>query len=121
MLLSKEFKFDSAHHLPNYHGKCEKLHGHTYKLRVTIGGEPDSEGMIKDFAEVKKIVQEKVLKELDHKNLNEVIDNPSAENIAVWIWKELKSELSLFEIQVWETEDSSVIVQRKDIEDNKEF
>lgn len=115
MLLSKEFKFHSAHFLPSYHGKCENLHGHTYKLRVTIEGQPDEEGMIKDFVEVKKIVQEKVIDKVDHFNLNEIIKNPSAENIAVWIWQQLKEDLNLFEIQVWETETASVTVGRQDI------
>ena len=115
MLLSKEFKFDAAHFLPKYHGKCEKLHGHTYKLRVTIEGQPDKEGMIKDFVEVKKIVQEKVLDKVDHSNLNELIPNPSAENIAVWVWQQLKEDLNLFEVQVWETETSSVTIGKNDI------
>lgn len=115
MLLSKEFKFDAAHFLPNYHGKCEKLHGHTYKLRITIEGQPNEEGMILDFVEMKKIVQEKVINKLDHENLNEIIKNPSAENIAIWIWRQLKNELNLFEIQVWETETSSVTIGRDDV------
>ena len=49
MLLIKEFEFDAAHYLPEYHGKCEKLHGHTYKLVVKLEGQPDAEGMVMDF------------------------------------------------------------------------
>ena len=45
MLLTKDFTFDAAHNLVNYHGKCERLHGHTYRLRVVIEGEPDAEGI----------------------------------------------------------------------------
>ena len=59
MFISREFKFDAAHFLPSYKGKCERLHGHTYKLRVKLEGEPDSEGMIVDFAEIKRVVSEK--------------------------------------------------------------
>jgi 6-pyruvoyltetrahydropterin/6-carboxytetrahydropterin synthase len=108
VILQRDFRFEAAHHLPSYHGKCEAVHGHSYRLRVSIAGLPDSEGMILDFAEVKKIVTERVLSKLDHQDLNTVMPNPTAENIAAWVWKELASELSLHEIQVWETENCSV-------------
>ena len=85
MLLAKDFTFDAAHNLVNYHGKCERLHGHTYKLRVVVEGTPDSEGMIIDFIELKAIVKEKILSRLDHSYINDIITQPSAENIAVWI------------------------------------
>ena len=49
MLLCRDFKFDEAHYLVNYHGKCERLHGHTYHMSVVLKGEPDHEGMIFDF------------------------------------------------------------------------
>ncbi|MBP6333296.1 MAG: 6-carboxytetrahydropterin synthase, partial [Aminivibrio sp.] len=49
MLLRKEFTFDAAHNLVEYHGKCERLHGHTYRLAVVLKGSPDREGMIADF------------------------------------------------------------------------
>lgn len=116
MLLHKEFSFEAAHFLPAYHGKCERMHGHTYRLIVTLEGQPDSEGMIRDFVEVKKIVNEKVLEKLDHQLINDVIKNPSAENIAVWIWQRLESDFpNLFEIRVWETATSSVTIGRGDI------
>ena len=56
MLLKKEFTFDAAHNLIKYHGKCERLHGHTYRMSVVIKGIPDEEGMIVDFLEIKRIV-----------------------------------------------------------------
>ena len=120
MLISKDFKFDAAHNLIHYHGKCEKLHGHTYKLRVVLEGEPDSEGMIIDFIELKQIVKDKVISRLDHSYINEIITQPSAENIAVWIWGELSESVrrencSLSEVHVWETETSCVTVRRSDI------
>ena len=58
MLLTKYFKFDAAHNLVHYHGKCEKLHGHTYHMSVTLKGTPDEEGMVFDFTELKKAVKE---------------------------------------------------------------
>ena len=120
MLLAKDFTFDAAHNLVNYHGKCERLHGHTYKLRVVVEGTPDSEGMIIDFIELKAIVKEKILSRLDHSYINDIITQPSAENIAVWIWAELEESVrrencSLYEIHVWETTDSRVILRREDI------
>ena len=49
MIIIKEFDFDAAHYLPAYNGKCEHLHGHTYKLVVKVEGTPDHEGMVIDF------------------------------------------------------------------------
>lgn len=120
MLLAKDFTFDAAHNLINYHGKCERLHGHTYKLRVVVEGTPDSEGMIIDFIELKAVVKEKILSRLDHSYINEIISQPSAENIALWIWNELEESVKrencgLYEIHVWETADSRVILRREDM------
>ncbi|WDC83698.1 6-carboxytetrahydropterin synthase QueD [Caloramator sp. mosi_1] len=89
MILIKEFEFDAAHNLIHYHGKCERLHGHTYKLVVKLEGEPDSEGMVFDFVELKRIVKERVIDKFDHTYLNEIIEQPTAENIAVYVWDEL--------------------------------
>ena len=119
MLLSKEFIFDAAHNLPKYHGKCEKLHGHTYKLKVVLEGKPDSEGMIMDFLEVSKIVKENVISKLDHSYLNEIISQPTAENIALWIWNEIEDKLkrencSLYEVHVWETATSCAVLSKSD-------
>ncbi len=110
MFVTKEFKFDAAHFLTDYHGKCEKLHGHTYKLHVTVKGDVKEDGMVMDFVELKKIVNERVISKLDHSLLNDTIDNPSAENIAIWIWNRLKdiSGAKLYEIKVWETDTSFV-------------
>ncbi|MBQ7150960.1 MAG: 6-carboxytetrahydropterin synthase QueD [Synergistaceae bacterium] len=119
MLVSKEFIFDAAHNLIHYHGKCEKLHGHTYKLRVVLEGMPDSEGMIMDFCELSDIVKANVISRLDHSYLNEIIEQPSAENIALWIWRELEGRVlrencSLYEIYVWETATSCVVLRKSD-------
>lgn len=121
MLLCKDFKFDAAHNLINYHGKCEKLHGHTYKLRVILEGQPDSEGMIMDFVELSGLVKEKIISRLDHSYLNDLISQPSAENIALWVWSELEKFLTrdnckLYEIHIWETADSRVIMRREDLQ-----
>lgn len=104
MRISKEFTFDSAHFLKEYKGKCERLHGHTYRLRVTIDGPIQKNGLVMDFHKIKTVVTTHALEHLDHHNLNEVIDQPSAENICVWIWDRLKPRIPrLAEIRVWET------------------
>lgn len=106
MLITKEFKFDSAHYLTNYHGKCEKMHGHTYKMHVTIEGKVQKDGMVYDFVELKKLVEKNVISKLDHALLNDVVENPSAENIAIWTWGQLEKKIKgahLYEVKVWET------------------
>jgi 6-pyruvoyltetrahydropterin/6-carboxytetrahydropterin synthase len=112
MLVTKEFTFDSAHNLPNYHGKCERLHGHTYRLQVTIEApiEPES-GMALDFAILGDVVEREVIAPLDHQYLNEIIPVSSAENVTLWIWNRLAGKLpraKLHEIRLWETPTSSV-------------
>lgn len=110
MIIAKRFTFDSAHFLPNYVGKCKQIHGHTYTLEVIIKGEvnPDT-GMVVDFAQIKHLVQSKVIEVLDHKLLNDVIPNPTAENIALWIEKAIASQFdNVVRLRLWETSDSYV-------------
>lgn len=121
MFIVKKFKFDAAHNLVSYKGKCENLHGHTYLLVVVIEGYPDNEGMIMDFVELKNIVNEEIISILDHSYINEIISQPTAENIAIWIWNRLEERIRrencrLYEIQVWETEESGVIYRGEEIE-----
>ncbi|MEA3507430.1 MAG: 6-carboxytetrahydropterin synthase QueD [Synergistota bacterium] len=125
MYLKKDFTFDAAHRLDHYHGKCEALHGHTYHLQITLKGFPDSEDMVMDFVQLKRLVNEKVVGILDHAYLNEVIPQPTAENIALWIWEQLAEPLdspnySLYSVQVWETANSSVLLHREDAEAPKD-
>ncbi|MDR1471384.1 MAG: 6-carboxytetrahydropterin synthase QueD [Synergistaceae bacterium] len=120
MLLRKEFTFDAAHNLVSYHGKCERLHGHTYRMAVEITGQPDGEGMIVDFAKVKEAVDAEVISEFDHAYLNDVMPQPSAENIARHAFERLDPVLrgpnyELTAVHVWETPDSSVVFSREDL------
>jgi len=90
MFVTKEFTFDSAHFLTNYYGKCERMHGHTYKLHVTLEGKVQSNGLLIDFVVLKRIVKKYILDKLDHQLLNDVIQNPSAERIVMWMWEQIK-------------------------------
>lgn len=108
MLVTKEFFFDAAHRLKKYNGPCANLHGHTYKLHITVSGSVNKNGMVIDFIILKKIIQDKILSILDHKFINKIIKQPTAENITIWIWKKLKKNLPLYEIKLWETPTSIV-------------
>ena len=110
MRLDVEFTFAAAHHLPRYEGPCHRLHGHNYRFFVALEGEVDPRnGMIHDFGELKRVVQEHVLARVDHRNLNELLDNPTAENITRWIWEVLERHLpGLCEVRLHEIPDSCV-------------
>lgn len=89
--VTKEFTFDAAHHLHLYEGKCKSLHGHTYKLVITVSGFVNEIGICIDFSDIKKMYEEAIKNRLDHRYLNEVLPlmNTTAENMIVWIWEEL--------------------------------
>ena len=114
MIVIKRFTFDAAHFVPSYHGKCEALHGHTYRLAVAVEGDLDAEGMVIDFAVLKDIVKKNAVDLLDHHLLNDIIKVPTAENIAVFIWDKIAPHLSsesyhLDSVEVWETENNGCI------------
>ena len=78
---------DSAHYLPG-HGKCGRIHGHTYKIEVIIEGEVRESGMVIDFYDLKKGIKE-TLQEYDHKLLNEILEFPSSEHLCLHIHSRL--------------------------------
>ena len=97
--LRVETEFAAAHFLSHYHGKCEKLHGHNYRVRLWVRGtELNEGGMLADFSLLKKALNESIAS-LDHSNLNdmEVFQNdPSAERIAKFIYEKAKEKLPEF-------------------------
>ena len=113
--VSVDETFAAAHNLRGYKGKCEDLHGHNYKVRVTLAGkEVDSVGLLYDFVHLKQVIQG-VIRSLDHKYLNELspfdVVNPSAENIAKYIYDQTAKQLhevpngaGVSSITVWETD-----------------
>lgn len=104
----KEFGFESAHRLPNVPDghKCGRLHGHSFKVRLTLRGIPGADtGWIMDFGDLKK-VWKPLEDELDHRYLNEIpgLENPTSEVLARWIWGRMAPLLpELWEVSVRET------------------
>jgi 6-pyruvoyltetrahydropterin/6-carboxytetrahydropterin synthase len=107
--LSKEYGFEAAHRLPNTPPghKCQRMHGHSYRIEVTIAGPVDEHaGWLQDFADITAVVKPLLDRELDHRTLNDVagLENPTAELLCVWLWSRLKPQLPLLSaITVHET------------------
>lgn len=112
-----EEHFDAAHYLPEYNGKCERLHGHRFKVVVRVEAESiGSDGMAYDFAEMKRLLRE-LLSQVDHTCLNELgpfsAKAPSSENIAAWLYQELQprfedTPVRLASVEVWESPTAGV-------------
>lgn len=118
--LTRQFEFDSAHFLPSCSGKCGNLHGHRYKLEISflIKGSKLKNGLDIDLEIAKKIVTEKVVEKLDHCLLNDIIKNPSMENICLWILDQIKKDFDILmapiaKIRLWETPNNSVTLYSK--------
>lgn len=93
---------DCAHYLPG-HPKCGALHGHTYKIELIVEGESRN-GMVIDFGDLKAVMRE-VLQQYDHRSLNDFLDYPTVENIAVMLREEFRKKLPFpFTLRVWEGE-----------------
>ena len=106
MEIYKAFSIEAAHRLPNLpeSHKCYRLHGHSFKIEVHVTGEMDQNtGWIMDFADISAAFKP-LFERLDHHYLNEIegLENPTSENLARWIWRQLKPALPLL---------SSVVVQ----------
>ncbi|MEX0890897.1 MAG: 6-carboxytetrahydropterin synthase QueD [Gemmatimonadota bacterium] len=112
-VVSVQAHYDSAHFLRNYHGKCERLHGHRYIVELALASDTlDQAGLAFDFVDVKRHLRE-LSESLDHQNINELPPfdelEPSAENQARWFYDELKRRLpermaeAVLYVKVWET------------------
>jgi len=106
--LRKTFQFEAAHLLPNLpeSHKCRRLHGHSFRAEIVIEGPRDPKlGWVMDYADISDAFKP-LWEQLDHRYLNEVpgLENPTSENIALWIWERLKPVLpQLTEVIVAET------------------
>lgn len=114
--ISVETYFSAAHQLKGYPGDCSDIHGHNFRVKATVeAAKIESLGFGIDFKKLKKLIN-KVVKKLDHKNLNKLPqfkkDNPTAENIARFIYQDLscqlKKNIKLKQVQVWESTANSV-------------
>lgn len=134
--VTKQFGFEMSHALLNYDGLCRNIHGHSYKLQITVKGQPANEpgspkdGMVIDFSILKKIIQEKIISQLDHSlmiNENAPTDKlnalgemyerhqvvpfqPTSENLVVYIAEKVKpllpEHIELFCVRLYETSNS---------------
>jgi 6-pyruvoyltetrahydropterin/6-carboxytetrahydropterin synthase len=109
--VKRVFEFEAAHRLPRHPGKCRTLHGHSYRLVVTVERPVDADsGMAVDFADLKQVVRKEVVDPLDHTFVNDRIENPTAEAMAAWMWERLAGPLAgLVEIELWETSQCAVV------------
>jgi 6-pyruvoyltetrahydropterin/6-carboxytetrahydropterin synthase len=113
--------FSAAHRLRDYNGKCERLHGHNYKVQVAArSAAPTSGGMVIDFGDLKKSLNT-VLSTLDHRYLNDIKPfdetEPSAENLAAFIFEQMEVQmgddaLMLCSVSVWESDTSRATYTR---------
>ena len=108
MKITQAFTFEAAHRLPHVPAthRCHRMHGHSYRIEVTVAGAVDPHtGFVIDFFDIEAVFAP-VIKQLDHYCLNDIIglDNPTAENIAVWVWRKAAPVLpALSSIKVFET------------------
>lgn len=117
--VSVQESFAAGHALRNYKGKCENVHGHNYRVEVTVqGAQLNDIGLLVDFLEVKRIVRG-IIERLDHHFINDLapfdVLNPSAENLAKYFYDQIASALAaengvrVHQIKIWETDVTSAI------------
>lgn len=124
-IVSVQAHYDSAHFLRNYHGKCERMHGHRYVVELALTSEElDQAGIAYDFVIVKKHLRD-LAERLDHENLNELPPftelEPSAENQARYFHDEMKRLLpptmakAILYVKVWETPTQFALYSEKQL------
>ena len=105
--------FSAAHHLPHYDGPCRDLHGHTWKAVFVIEGPVKKDGMVCDFKVVKKLLDDTLP---DHQLLNDLLPNPTAENLAQYLFDKTGEALreiglTLKTLEIWESDHAAAIVE----------
>ena len=113
MLIKLIRSFSAAHRLPHYDGPCHNLHGHTWKAVFIIEGPVQQDGMVCDFKVIKKLLDDQLP---DHRFLNDEVENPTAENLAQYLFKkagEILAEkgLKLKTLEIWESENAAAIME----------
>lgn len=113
MLIKLIRSFSSAHRLPHYDGPCHNLHGHTWKAVFIIEGTVKQDGMVCDFKVVKKLLDDNLP---DHQFLNDHLENPTAENLAQFLFTQIGAELAKIDLklktlEIWESENAAAIME----------
>ena len=106
--------FSAAHRLPSYDGPCHDLHGHTWKAVFIIEGPVQKDGMVCDFKAVKALLDSFLP---DHQFLNDLLENPTAENLAQYLFDKISPALAakgltLKTLEIWESENAAAILER---------
>lgn len=105
--------FSAAHRLPHYQGPCHDLHGHTWKAVFVLEGNVQENGMVCDFKVLKKQLDALLP---DHRFLNDLVENPTAENLAQFLFDTIgaemkKQHLTLKTVEVWESDNAAAVVE----------
>ncbi|MFB3922448.1 MAG: 6-carboxytetrahydropterin synthase QueD [Terriglobia bacterium] len=118
--ISVDYSFAAGHALRGYKGKCENVHGHNYKVRVTVGGEQlNSIGLVMDFVDLRAAIKA-LAERLDHRFMNDIPPfdqlNPSAENLAKYFYDGLEpttrdNGVHVRSVTIWETDTTSATYQ----------
>ncbi|MCI5820954.1 MAG: 6-carboxytetrahydropterin synthase [Elusimicrobia bacterium] len=113
MLIKLIRSFSAAHRLPHYDGPCHDLHGHTWKAVFIIEGPVQQDGMVCDFKVIKKLLDDQLP---DHRFLNDEVENPTAENLAQYLFKKAGEKLAekglkLKTLEIWESENAAAIME----------
>ncbi len=118
--IRKHFRFEAAHALPHHAGKCARMHGHSYLLEIALRG-PLQEtgpatGMVADFESITSVVGREIVDRLDHRTLDEFVENPTAENVLLWIHAQIAAALPLLdELVLWETPTACAVLRCNDL------
>lgn len=93
-LLTKSFTFEASHQLPHHDGKCKNLHGHSWRCSIVVEGDWLIEhgpkcGMLVDYADLGRVTRS-LHDQLDHRHLNDLIDNPTSERVAEWVYDQAR-------------------------------
>ena len=115
MLLKIIRKFSSAHRLPHYDGECHNLHGHTWRVVFLLEGEVKHDGMVADFKQLKPLLDAQLP---DHCYLNDLLENPTAENLAPYLFDKVSAALKplglkIRTLELWENENAAAVVEGK--------
>lgn len=111
--VTRTFSFEAAHKLDWHTGACRNLHGHSYRLEISVEGPLTDDGIVVDFSDLADVVRREIVDRYDHSYLNDLLPNPTAELLAHDIWGRLAAAGSpLVRLRLWETAGSSVELTR---------